>query len=179
MNTIRFNVNIKKALEAVLFIASNCKEVGFHTICKLCFYADEYHLNKYGRPVIGDNYVALQYGPVPTTIYDILKEDPLLFEVLGEENQPFIVQKVGSKPIVIPQRQADLDYFSKSDIEAIKYAISKYADLSFGELTEVSHSHPAWKNAGACSQMNYEDFIDPNNIDLINELRENAQYLSI
>lgn len=178
MSSIKFNMNIKKGLEAILFIASNCADVGFHTICKLCFYADEYHLNKYGRPVLGDNYNALQYGPVPATIYDILKEDPLLLEALNETQQPFIVKKIGSKPIVIPQRDADLDYFSKSDIEAIKYAIDTYANMSFRELTEISHQHPAWKNAGT-SRMDYKDFIRPENVDLIKELKQNSRYLSI
>ena len=84
MENIKFQVNIQKVLEAILYIASNCPEVGFHTICKLFFYSDIYHINKYGRPVFGDEYKALPYGPVPQTTYDILKEDPLLMEALKQ-----------------------------------------------------------------------------------------------
>ena len=51
--------------------------------------------------------------------------------------------------------------------------------MSFGELTDISHKHPAWKNAGTLGIMNYEDFIDPKNQELIKELKENSQYLSI
>lgn len=178
MENIKFQVNIKKALEAILYIASVCPEVGFHAICKLFFYADIYHINKYGRPVFGDEYQAWQYGPVPIATYNLLKQEPLLFEALGED-QPFIVEKKGTKPVVVPQRKADMDYFSKSDIEALNYAIEHFSAMSFGELTEVSHKHPAWKNAQSFGTMNYEDFIDPSNHDLIHELQENSQFISI
>ena len=178
MENIKFQVNIRKTLEAILYIASKCHEIGFHSICKLFFYADIYHINKYGRPVFGDEYLAYQYGPVPTVTYELLKQDPLLFEALGED-QPFIVNKKGAKPIVTPQRQAQLEYFSKSDIEALDYAIDNFSQMSFGELTDISHKHPAWKNAGTLGIMNYEDFIDPKNQELIKELKENSQYLSI
>ena len=47
MENIKFQVNIKKTLEAILYIASKCHEIGFHSICKLFFYADIYHINKY------------------------------------------------------------------------------------------------------------------------------------
>lgn len=179
MENIKFQVNIKKALEAILYIASACPEVGFHTICKLFFYADIYHINKYGRPVFGDEYKALPYGPVPRTTYDILKEDPLLMEALDEEH-PFAVIKKGSKPMVIPKREAQLEYFSKSDIEALDYAIKNYSSMSFKDLTNVSHDHPAWKNARFYGDvMKYEDFISNKNEELIEELRENSQFINI
>lgn len=178
MEKIRFQVNIKKALEAILYVSSKCQNLGYHSICKLFFYADIYHLNTYGRPVFGDEYEAWQYGPVPKTTYNLLKQDPLLFEALSE-GQPFEVIKEGSKPIVIPHRDPEMEYFSKSDIEALDYAIEKYAKLSFGELTAISHKHPAWINAGSFERMDYEDFIDPSNSELIYDLKENSQYMSI
>lgn len=178
MSKIRFKVNIKKTLEAILYVSSKCPDVGFHSICKLFFYADIYHLNTYGRPVFGDEYEALQYGPVPRTTYNLLKQDPLLFEALNED-QPFEVIKKGTKPIVIPHREAEMDYFSKSDIEALNYAIENFSTLSFKELTKISHEHPAWINAGSFGRMDYEDFIDPSNKELIFDLKENSQYISI
>ena len=179
MENIKFQVNIKKALESILYIDSVCPEVCFHTICKLFFYADIYHINKYGRPVFGDEYKALPYGPVPQTTYDILKEDPLLMEALDEEH-PFMVIKKGSKPTVIPKREAQLEYFSKSDIEALDYAIKNYSSMSFRDLTDVSHDHPAWKNARFYGDiMKYEDFISDKNEELIEDLRENSQFINI
>jgi hypothetical protein len=49
--------------------------VDFHTVLKVLFFADVNHLNNYGRPIVGDDYVALPHGPVPQTTYDILKAD--------------------------------------------------------------------------------------------------------
>jgi len=97
---------------------------------------------------------------------------------LGEE-LPFEVQKRGSKPVVIPLRSPQTEYFSKSDMEALDYAVKNYSNMSFTELTNISHQHPAWKNAGFKGVMNYEDFIDPVNKELIEELKENSRYMCI
>jgi uncharacterized phage-associated protein len=37
------------------------------------YFADRKHLEKYGRFICGDSYVAMKHGPVPSEIYDILK----------------------------------------------------------------------------------------------------------
>ena len=100
-------------------------------------------------------------------------------EALDEEH-PFAVIKKGSKPMVIPKREAQLEYFSKSDIEALDYAIKNYSSMSFKDLTNVSHDHPAWKNARFYGDvMKYEDFISNKNEELIEELRENSQFINI
>ena len=33
---------------------------------KLLFFADKLHLNRYGRPILGDCYFCLDHGPVPS-----------------------------------------------------------------------------------------------------------------
>ena len=51
-----------------------------NAILKLLFFAEVDHLNRYGRPIVGDRYYARQWGPVPETTYDLLKEEPLLIQ---------------------------------------------------------------------------------------------------
>src|SRR5690606_9928660 len=89
MQTIRFRTNPEKALEVILWFASKREGIDFHSILKLLFFADKYHLNGYGRPIVGDQYKALPYGPVAQTTYDILKREPLVLEELGLEELPF------------------------------------------------------------------------------------------
>jgi hypothetical protein len=57
--SIQFNMNTQKAIESVLWIIHN-GESNMYNIWKILFSAEKYHLNKYGRPITGDKYVAME-----------------------------------------------------------------------------------------------------------------------
>ena len=60
----------------VLYILKNGKTRASHTvyyIVKTAFVAQQKHLAKYLCPLFEDNIMALQFGPVPSNIYDALK----------------------------------------------------------------------------------------------------------
>ena len=38
---------------------------------KLIFFADRYHIRKYGRPITNDEYLAMDFGPVNSGVKDI------------------------------------------------------------------------------------------------------------
>jgi uncharacterized phage-associated protein len=68
-----FEFNLDKGIEAILYIAQKVDDPTFHRISKIMYFADRKHLEKYGRFICGDSYVAMKHGPVPSEIYDILK----------------------------------------------------------------------------------------------------------
>ncbi|MDM8562335.1 DUF4065 domain-containing protein, partial [Candidatus Marithioploca araucensis] len=59
---IEFQFNAKKALEVILWLATKEHNSGYHALLKTLFFAEEYHLNHYGRPIVGDVYLAMEYG---------------------------------------------------------------------------------------------------------------------
>ncbi len=187
MCKINFNTNIEKALEVILYLSYRVKEISFHKLVKILFFADIYHLNKYGRPIIGDNYIAMKFGPVASTVYDILEKDDFTIEALSEV--PFQIERksTGGRiiPIVIPERDYNPDELSISDEEALNYAVNKYKNYSFSELTELSHQHPGWYKAWqrrGCSKsspIHYTDLIEPGNKELVKELEEHSQYMCL
>lgn len=156
---IHFKSNPRKTLEVILWLANKQPGIDFHSILKILFFADVYHLNEYGRPIVGDTYHALPYGPVPQTAYDILKSEPLALDELGMSELPF---EVFGGYMVRAKRSPDLDRMSESDIEALETALEEYGHLDFRGKTDVSHAHPAYRNAEArgVQRMHYEDFIN-------------------
>src|ERR1700733_11781409 len=65
--TVEFKFDFDKFLAVLEYLASKgVPELSKYKICKLMFLADKYHLVRYGRPIIGDRYCALPYGPVPS-----------------------------------------------------------------------------------------------------------------
>lgn len=72
MTTIRFPANPAKILEGIVWICDRKPGKGFHYILKTLFYADKWHLSCYGRPVFGDTYIKMPFGPVASLAYNIL-----------------------------------------------------------------------------------------------------------
>ena len=141
-NKIEFHFNPQKGLEVILWLATRKQNLGFHALLKTLFFADEYHLKNYGRPIVGDVYVAMEYGPVASTTYDMLKKEALAIELL--DDLPF--ENINKK--IIPLRAPDLRQLSQTDVEALEYAVKTYGDYDFiNSLTDISHQHPAWKKA--------------------------------
>ncbi|HAG84687.1 MAG TPA: hypothetical protein DCL61_26935, partial [Cyanobacteria bacterium UBA12227] len=116
-----FEFNIDKGIDAILYIIQNGAKPTFHHISKVIYFADKEHLQKYGRLIFGDHYVAMKHGPVPSEIYEILKVtrgDKLLSctpnELVDKAKSSFSVKE---KYKVNQLREANLDVFSESDLE--------------------------------------------------------------
>lgn len=83
---IDFPFNREKAINAMLHI---CNSLGGtwdkYSLLKILYFAEQKHLAKYGRPITGDNIVAMEYGPVPSISYDEVKYskvNPHFFQLL-------------------------------------------------------------------------------------------------
>jgi uncharacterized phage-associated protein len=179
---IRFQTNPRKALEVIVWFANKRPGIDFHSILKLLFFADKDHLNEWGRPIVGDRYNALQYGPVAQMTYDILKRDPLALEELktASTDLPFEVQ---NSYCVYPHRAPDLDRLSETDVDALEAAWERYAHLDFKERTDESHRHPAYRNAELAGRqtMSYADFLEGemSNPEVIADLEETGPRLRL
>ena len=72
---ICFKVNQEKTLEAVVYVASKVPGIDIYHTVKTMFYADKKHLNMYARPVLGDLYIKMDNGPVPSLVRDIINNN--------------------------------------------------------------------------------------------------------
>ena len=164
---MKYRKNPRKALEVVLWFANKEPGIDVHRILKLLFYADIQHLNRYGRPVVGDRYCALNWGPAAMTTYDILERKPEIVPALeiNADAYPFDVRPGPRRKHVYPQRPADHRKLSESDREALDWAYEKYGHLDFDTLSRLTHDHPAWKRGreAAGTHMDYLDFLEGEN----------------
>ncbi|NOT60899.1 MAG: SocA family protein [Acidobacteria bacterium] len=119
----------KKAREVILYIVQRAPIADRLHICKIIYFADRYHLEKYARLICNDRYVAMKYGPVPDGIYDIIKNAE------SAEDSDFAVDDFAVSPL----READLTLLSESDRAALDWAIQQYGSLSVTSLSQASH----------------------------------------
>jgi uncharacterized phage-associated protein len=183
MPYIRFRFAPEKLVQALAFFAERgVRDLDKMKAAKLLFHADKYHLLKYGRPVIGDQYACMEYGPVPSAslnvMNDVVAQDPhfppvekaLFDEYLAIERPMF-----KKYPVFRARKEPDLDVFSDSDVEALDYAQKTYGAKSGWELSEQSHEEPSWKLAneqrtpGSSVIMDYRLFFEghPGSADML------------
>lgn len=167
---IEFQFNKEKAIEAILYLANKRPSIDKMSLYKFLFFADIEHLNKYGRPIIGDYYVAMPLGPVPSQVKDLLEK---------EKHSEFDIDEY----MITATRKSNNDYLSQSDMEVLDTIYDKLKNFSARQLSELSHKHPAWINARNCNKfrnnnrLDYRDMIRDNNKDLIEDLEENSRYI--
>jgi hypothetical protein len=167
---IQFNMNYQKAVEAVLYILSQFKEEGLNTynLLKMIFAADKYHLNKYGRPVTGDTYIKMNYGTVPSVIYEYIKQDPMALSTIADKECPFFNKEHNT----FPKREYKPEFLSESDEEALNYGKKEYENLTFNQVKEKNHDEKCWVETGMNMPVDFELMIDDEEI--INDLKENS-----
>lgn len=144
-----------KTLNALLFVANRVQRKDFHKIFKIIYFADRQYLADWGRPITGDTYIAMEAGPVPSRLYDMLKI------VRGDSYMPDIEGlgkyfQVESWMYVKPLQNADFDELSANEREILQEAIDKYAGLSYDEIKEKSHDI-AWRSTARDFAINWEN----------------------
>lgn len=129
------NYEDQRIKEVLLYILSKTGVVDYYHLMKILYLAERQHLAKWGEKITSDDYYALPHGPVPTRIYDSLKN-------VKEGKENFLSDVIAvdqDSPKVTPLRTPDMDYLSKSEIEALDNAIAKNIVKSFAELERMTH----------------------------------------
>ncbi len=140
-----FSLDLDKAVEALLFLIPRIEEPSLHAVAKVFYHADKMHLSRYGRPVTGDWYVAMKFGPVPSAIYDILKT------LRGDAKMPIpdrareTIQVIGEYRLRA-NREADTAVLSVSERQCLQASAAEHGAKSFNQRTAESHG-PAWQAA--------------------------------
>lgn len=180
---IHLSFDYKKATQGLNFIAiQSGGEINKMKAIKLIYFADRYHLRKYGRPITNDEYVAMNYGPINSGVKDIVEESEFLGSKEKEYSEKFI--KKIDRYCFQSINEVDESIFSDSDIEALNFAWEKFGFYDQFELADLTHKYPEWKNHqeelenNSRVRMDYKDFFsDPesNNIEKCFELDEDEK----
>jgi uncharacterized phage-associated protein len=142
----QFKLDIEKSIHATLLVLNKLGgTTDFHKVFKILYFADQKHLAKFGRPVTGDDYVAMKHGPVPSNIYGLLKaiKGGSFFHEVEEQYAGYFDVKFH---FVTAKINSDLDLLSETDIECLSEAIAENKDLNFFQLTDKSHDD-AYENS--------------------------------
>jgi len=139
----------ERALESLLFLTKRLANPTIHEVLKLRYFADKIHLSRYGFVASGDDYVAMEFGPVASNTYNMMKA------ARGERNNwihPTFVELVNGVIsvhegyLLMALRDPNFDLLTPADVECLEEAVRRYGNMSFQERTDFSHD-AAWRKA--------------------------------
>lgn len=166
---IEFTFKFAKAKAALLYLAQkNLPGFSKGKACKLLFLADKHHMVRHGRPITGDWYAAMEHGPVPSHILNLLDaaQD-------GTPNTPQAIDLAASIdfdrtlefPAILARQVPDLGDLSRSDVDSLDAISREYGQQRFTALRKLTHDMPAYEEAWAhrvsgSAPMEFELFFD-------------------
>lgn len=141
------NFDKQKLTEIVLYILNKTNGLDYYHVFKVIYFAELSHLAKYGFRMTTDEFCALPDGPVPSILYDCVKDDVYCDKELeGMINESVTKGNDDAYYMLSARRAPDMDYLSRADVEALDKSIAENALLPYGVLREKSHGSE-WRRA--------------------------------
>ena len=148
-------VSSSRILQALYYIQSNAPKDNpdrFHRtyFLKIIYFADRYHLRRYGFTATDDSYYAMKLGPVASATYDILKSAK--------------VKEISEYEVFIDD--SGDDDLPESFKESLNFALSEFGKYGWAALSSITHKYPEWKKHepniphNRCIAMDIRDFFD-------------------
>lgn len=167
---VRFKFSLEKFIACVSYFAEQkLSDLDKLKICKLLYYADKYHLLRFGKPIIGDMYVHLDNGPVPSKSLDIMNEVICKDRVFGKDgssNKEKFEEYLHVKksvfhpyPVFEEIKPANLDCLSASEQEALRDTVKRYGKYSPPQLIDLTHKDASWQESNNTEEIDYRLFF--------------------
>lgn len=174
---------------ALLYLASkNLPKFDKYRAVKLLFLADREHLLRFGRPITGDTYNALPFGPTGDRVLNLLGA----LERVVLEGEPAksreVAELVASVDVAEDEYSTyqakvgpDRDALSQSDISVLDHVVEEHGYKTFQELKKFTHDMEAYKRVWKDDELQkkfpmvFDDFFagEPDRAGFLKELAEN------
>jgi uncharacterized phage-associated protein len=137
----------------------------------MMYLADKDHLVRYGRPITGDLYSAMEHGPVPSNLYNAFKEMSKR-QAARNENAKILAKGIRLDttyryPRIEPLAEVDPLQLSVSDTKSLERVVKQFGKMTFSQVRQIAHDTPAWEIAWNgkpegkdAAPMKFEDFFE-------------------
>jgi len=157
--TVMTREDILKLKAAALYVIGKRGAIDFIHLFKILYFAERKQYAEYGQHLVTDSFCALQNGPVPSFLYDAAKAvtGRAYSNHEGLELLTSVLEPAGGECdyILHAKEDADMDYLSEAEVEALDWSFDENIDKKFDVLSDSSHDvawHSAWEK-GANSEM--------------------------
>jgi Protein of unknown function (DUF4065) len=153
-----FKYDRESMLTAVLYILDKVGVADWHLVHKTFYIADKKSIAEYGKPISGNTYIRMNFGPVPSELdylLEALRQHGAHTSYFGVPVTDLL--RVEGKNQLQGLQAPNLKYLSRTDRDCLDHAIDICKGLDFNQRTLLTHDfawHIAEKNGVA---MRWED----------------------
>ncbi|OGF20569.1 hypothetical protein A2316_00455 [Candidatus Falkowbacteria bacterium RIFOXYB2_FULL_38_15] len=170
-----------KAIIKYLCHNTNPAFLGKTKLMKLFYFLDFTQIKRYGVSITGETYYHLEFGPIPTTIknlVDSVSDDPET-ALLSDTIQVHCCGRHDIHKIVCLQSftENDKEYFSQVELDTMEEVTKRFGGYSTKQIVDVSHKEAPWKLTKELEVIPYqlaaEDpdcIVDRDDIDLLSKI---------
>ncbi|MEM6592553.1 MAG: Panacea domain-containing protein [Cyanobacteria bacterium P01_H01_bin.119] len=140
---IQFRFYPKKAVEAAaLLLKLHGKPMKYLGLLKMLYIADRIALQRMEQPITGDQYVSMDYGPVLSGVYDLIKGKqvdhalPLWSRYISprDSNHVLLLADPGNEELC------------EAEEEILKQVYKDFGQLNPFDVAKWTHNLPEWEN---------------------------------
>jgi uncharacterized phage-associated protein len=171
-STLNIPAPVRKSTQALNYFArlsasgAPRAEINKMKALKLLFFADRYHLRKYGRSVSDCAYFAMARGPVASEAKNVAEESNRLPSTSRTYARRYVRRKDAYNYSSVGE--IDSAVLSKTDMEALDFAWQNFGHYTEFELVEITHKYPEWRrhasklrhDGNKRVEMDYADFFN-------------------
>ena len=157
---IQFRFHPQKAIEAAaVFLKLHGKPMKYLGLLKMLYIADRISFKRIEQPITGDRYVSMDYGPVLSGVYDLIKGKPIdhalplwsKFIATKNEHNEHLVSLLNDPG------NADL---CEEEEEIIQQVYQTFGALDPFLVAEWTHGLPEWQDPhGSTIAIAVEDIL--------------------
>lgn len=156
--SIQFRFHPEKAVEAAaIFLKLHGKPMKYLGLLKMLYIADRSALERMDQPITGDHYVSMDYGPVLSGVYDLIKGKPV------DDALPlwskFISPRSENHQVSLLNDPGDEDLCEEEE-EIIQQVYQAFGHLDPFDVAEWTHDLPEWNDPhGSAVPIQIEDIL--------------------
>jgi hypothetical protein len=154
--------------ELILYISWFCQKAGCignlsaTKLNKILFYSDFSAFLKLGKPITGQEYFALEWGPAPKRLV------PLQKELQSQNEIQTLTAKISdqhSQTLFVPLREPDLTNFTSEEISIVDQTLQRFIFREAGYASRQSHNFVGWQVANREETIPYSTaYLDADHI---------------
>jgi hypothetical protein len=143
-----FEFKARKSTQAAAYLLKLCNgKKDKYLLLKMIYLADRSALDRWNISITGDEPYSMQYGPVPSNLYDLTKGG-----IRNGCEWEKAIESVKGETLVL-KSDPGTDELSEDEMDLLRETFQKYKDFSFDKMKAYCHDLPEYdKTVGAGSK---------------------------
>jgi len=141
---------MRELIRLVAYLTEGAPSFGSTKLNKTLCYADFNAYAQLGKPITGMQYQKNTYGPTLRSLIPLLEAMERDNEI-HREHDPIL-----QEDRVVTHQVPSLESFDKEELATIVRAVMRIKDMTAGEISDLSHTFPGWRNAEMYETIPYE-----------------------